>query len=201
VNLQLIFDVEWPRRTTAGILFKRYFENYFVSGRNSMTRAIAYVCDLTLGHSGETLNRSRQIEIISRFASEHQIEIVAWFEDEACTDQVLLRPGIQALLACDKPYALVICERVWVLSRSMHALEPFLTELDRRGVGFDCATSMWDLASQQCRRRSKNLPLIPAVLQRPAKVEPVSRVRVAKPVRLNFEHLVHPAPPSMNQGF
>jgi DNA invertase Pin-like site-specific DNA recombinase len=166
-----------------------------------MARAIAYVSDLTLGHSGETLNRRKQIESISKFASEHQIEIVAWFEDETCTDQVLMRPGIQALLACDKPYDLVICERVWALSRSMKALEPFLTELDRRGVGFDCAASMWDVASQQCRRRSKNLPLIPALLQHPAEVEPVSRVRVAKPARLNFEHLVHPAPPSMNQRF
>jgi DNA invertase Pin-like site-specific DNA recombinase len=166
-----------------------------------MARAIAYVSDLTLGHSGETLNRSGQIEIISKFASENQIEIVAWFEDDACSDQVLTKPGIQALLACDKTYDLVLCERVWALSRSMEALQPFLAELDRRGVGFDCAASMWDLASQQCRRRTRNLPLIPAVLQHPAKVEPISRVRIARPVRLNFEHLVHPAPPSINQGF
>jgi len=166
-----------------------------------MARAIAYVSQLTLRHGGETLTRSRQIETISRFASEHQVEIAAWFEDETHTDPVLMRPGIQALLAYGEPYDLVICERVWALSRSIQALEPFLAELSRRGVGFDCAASMWDLASQQCRRRSRNLPLIPAVLQHPAIVEPVSRVRIAKPARLNFEHLVHPAPPLMNQRF
>jgi DNA invertase Pin-like site-specific DNA recombinase len=166
-----------------------------------MKRAIAYVSDLILHNRGETLNRSRQIEIISKFASEHQIEVVAWFEDEPGTSQVLMRPGIQALLAFDRPYDLVLCERVWVLAHSMEAIEPFLSELEHRGMGLDCAASMWDLTSQQCRRRLRNLPLIPAVLQHPAEVEPVSRVRVAKPVRLNFEHLVHPAPPSANQGF
>lgn len=166
-----------------------------------MKRAIAYVSDCPLHYGGETLTRGRQGEIISKFASEHQVEVVAWFEDEPGGGQILMRPGIRALLAFDKPYDLVLCERIWALAHSMEAVEPFLSELDRRGVGLDCATSMWDLVSQQCRRRSRNLPLIPAVSQRPAEVKPVSRVRVAKPARLNFEHLVHPAPPSVNLGF
>ena len=163
-----------------------------------MTRAIAYVRDFALGRTGE-LKRSRQVELIKQFAADHEVEIVAWFADEASSEDVLNRPGIHALLAYPGPYDRVICERVWALSRSMAALEPFWEELARRGVEFESATSTWDCVSQQCRRRSKSLPALPRALRMPEEIEGSRRFRVAKPVRLNFVNLVHPAPPSMSQ--
>ncbi len=164
-----------------------------------MARAIAYVNDIVLGRTDEILTRSRQIELIKQFAADHEIEIVAWFEDTICDKDVLERPGVQALLACREAYDRVICERVWALSRSMAALEPFFRELDRRGVGFESATSTWDCVSQQSRRRSKLLPVLPKTAQSTAAMEGRVRYQVAKPARLNFVHLIHQVPPSMSQ--
>jgi DNA invertase Pin-like site-specific DNA recombinase len=163
-----------------------------------MGRAIAYVSDIVPGRAGEVLTRSRQIEIIKQFAADSEIEIAAWFEDETCNAAVLNRPGIRALLECRQPYDRVICARVWALARSRAALEPFFQELDRRGVGFAAAASTWDCVSQQSRRRFKSLPVLPQVDRIPDAMGEF-RYRVAKPVRLNFVHLVHRAAPSMPQ--
>jgi hypothetical protein len=164
-----------------------------------MARAIAYVYDIVLDRIEEVIPRSDQIERIQRFAADHEVEVVAWFEDRACNEDVLKRPGVRALLAYGEPYDRVICERVWALSRSMAVLEPFFQELDRRGVEFESATSTWDCVSQQCRRRSKLLPTVPRAAQLPDATGGRVRYRVAKPVRLNFVHLVHDAPSSMSR--
>jgi hypothetical protein len=160
-----------------------------------MKRAIAYTRDITFAQSGEMIPRGTQTDLLKRFAAEKAMEIVAWFEDERCEENLLNRPGIQALLAYGGRFDVVICERVWALSRSMTVLEPFLKELDRRGVGLETAESMWDCVSQQCRRWSKSLPVLPQVV-RPEEAEGPGRYHVARPVRLNFVHLVHHARPS-----
>jgi len=163
-----------------------------------MARAIAYVNDIALGRTGEVIKGSGQVEPIKRYAAGNGIEIVAWFEDETAGGDILKRPGIQALLACKKPYDLVLCDRVWALSRSMASLEPFFRELDRRGAGFESATPTWDCVSQQCRRRSKSQPILPRSAQLPDEIGEFVRYRVARPARLNFVNLVHRAPPSMS---
>jgi DNA invertase Pin-like site-specific DNA recombinase len=156
-----------------------------------MKRAIAYVSDIILGRTGEVIKRSCQVELIAQYAADNDTEIIGWFEDEMYNEDVLMRPGIRALLSCDKPYDLVICERVWALSRSMAALEPFFKELDRRGVKLESATMMWDCVSQQCRRRfrgparAKSRPA-PAV----AKSREAEHASVARPAHLHFAHLV-----------
>jgi hypothetical protein len=142
--------------------------------------------------------RGTQKDLLKRFAAENEVEIVAWFEDEMCEENLLKRPGIQALLAYGGPFDVVICGRVWALSRSMTVLQPFFEELDRRGVGLETAESMWDCVSQQCRRRFKSLPILPQVV-RPGKTEGLGRYHVARPVRLNFVHLVQTARPSLPQ--
>ena len=115
-----------------------------------MRKGIAYVSDIILGRTGEVIKRSCQVELIVQYATDNDIDIIGWFEDEMYNEDVLARPGIQALLACDKPCETVICERVWALSRSMAVLEPFFKELDRRGLKLECATAMWDCVSQKC---------------------------------------------------
>jgi hypothetical protein len=155
-----------------------------------MKRAIAYVSDIILGRTGEVIKRSCQVELIAQYAADKDIDIIGWFEDEMYSEEVLSRTGIRALLAYEKPYDLVLCERVWALSRSMAVLEPFFQELDRRAVRLEAATIMWDCVSQQCRHRFSGSR---------GKVRPVRAVapsdenpkrRVARPEHTHFEHLV-----------
>ncbi len=160
-----------------------------------MKKAIAYTSDIILGRTGEVISRSCQSELIKQYAVDNNIEIVHWLEDEMYGEDVLMRPGIQALLAFDKPYDLVLCERVWALSRSMGALEPFFKELDRRKVGFESATTMWDCVSQRCRRRFsptlRDVPPSPPEVARKEKAP----IQVLRPERLRFAHLLHHAHP------
>jgi hypothetical protein len=164
-----------------------------------MKKAIGYTSDIILGRTGEVISRKCQAELISQYAVENGIEIVAWMEDEMYNEDVLMRPGIQELLAFDQPYDMVLCERVWALSRSMAVLEPFFKELDRRKVGFESATTMWDCVSQRCRRRfSPTLKELAPALPAPvvARSE-VHRIHVSRPNRLRFAHLLHHAHPRL----
>ena len=161
-----------------------------------MTRkAIAYTSDIILGRTGEIIKRSSQAELIKKYAVENDIEIVGWFEDEMYNEDVLMRSGIQGLLAFDQSCDMVLCERVWAFSRSMAILEPFFKELERRRLGFEAATTMWDCVSQRCRRRfSPTLiefrPALPVV-----EGDKARKIRVARPARLKFVHLLHHAHP------
>ncbi len=107
------------------------------------------------------------------------------------SEEVLSRPGIRAILACEKLCDTLLCERVWALSRSSAVLEPFFRELDRRGMRLECATTMWDCVSQKCRHRfSARTHDRPRESSPEIRQEDVERVRVARPARLHFEHLV-----------
>ena len=162
-----------------------------LKGRSVMKKAIAYVSDIILGRTGEVIKRSCQVELIAQYASDSDIEIIGWFEDEMYNEDVLMRPGIQALLGYDKPYDMVLCERVWALSRSMAVLEPFFKELDRRGVRFEAATTMWDCVSQKCRRRFRSSSrLVPQPFRPVVTRQDTAEVRVKRPAHLHFAHLV-----------
>ncbi len=155
-----------------------------------MKKAIAYVSDVILGRTGEVIKRSCQVELIAQYAADNDIDIIGWFEDEMYNEDLLTRPGIQALLACGKPYDLVLCERVWALSRSMSKLEPFFKEIDRRGVCLVSATTMWDCVSQKVRHRFNpsrtQQQVVPPLIAPPENARP----RIARPAHLHFEHLV-----------
>jgi DNA invertase Pin-like site-specific DNA recombinase len=156
-----------------------------------MKKAIAYVSDIILGRTGEVIKRSCQVEILAQYAADNDIDIIGWFEDEMYAEEVLKRPGIQALLACDKPYDMILCERIWSLSRSMSVLEPFFRELDRRGVKVECATTMWDCVSQKCRHRFSAQQKRQAAQPHAVVVQDDTfRPRVARPSHFHFEPLV-----------
>ncbi|MFA6032263.1 MAG: recombinase family protein [Myxococcota bacterium] len=149
-----------------------------------MKKAIAYTSDIVLGSTGEVIKREYQKELIKKHAAENNIEVVAWFEDAMYNEDVMSRSGIQAMLAHNEPYDMVITERVWSLSRSMNTLEGFFKELDRRGVTFECSTTMWDCTSQKTRRRFN--PALPAVKAVPvATHEQVVAVRIKKPAHFH----------------
>jgi len=151
-----------------------------------MTKAIAYTSDVILGRTGEVIGRAHQKELIERHAADNGIEIVAWFEDEMYSEDVMSRSGIQKLLANKDTVDLVLVERVWSLSRDMKVLEPFMDAIERKGAKLESATYMWDCVSQMCRRRfDASLPQLkptrPTVTR-----EEAGPVRVRKPEKLNF---------------
>ncbi len=153
-------------------------------------KAIAYTSDIILGRTGEIISRSYQADLIRKYGVENGIDILAWFEDEAYNEDVLTRPGVQALLAFGQPYDIVLCERVWALSRSTAVLEPFFEELDHRRVKFEAATTMWDCVSQKCRRRFSPLR---TPVARPAVAVASSRdhrAHVRRPAHVHFASLV-----------
>lgn len=154
-----------------------------------MRKALAYVSDIILGRTGEVIKRSCQVELIAQYASDNGIDVIGWFEDEMYIEDVLTRPGIKAMLAYDKPYDVVLCERVWALSRSMASLEPFFKELDGRGVRFEAATTMWDCVSQKCRHRfSPPRAQTQATQLVEARAEGV-KSHISRPEHLHFQYL------------
>lgn len=154
-----------------------------------MKRAVAYVSDIILGCSGEVIKRSCQMELIRQFAADSGIEIIACFEDEMYNEDILARPGVRAMLAFSQPYEMVLCERVWTFSRSMAPMESFFSELDRRGVKLESATTMWDCVSQKCRHRYSDMKERPEPVRRVIAKER-KRPNVSRPAHLHFEHLV-----------
>ena len=153
-------------------------------------KAIAYVSDIVLGQSGEVISRQAQRESLRRHAAENGIEIVAYYEDEVYSEDVLSRPGIQKLLACEECYDDVLVDRVWSLSRQWSTLVVFLKEIQRRGKRVESAACLWDCVSQQARHyfRPGYKPLGGAVCS-PAVLEQAQPVAVHKPSRLNFVFL------------
>jgi DNA invertase Pin-like site-specific DNA recombinase len=152
-----------------------------------MKKAIAYVSDVILGRTGEVISRQSQREAIEKHATENGIEIVAWFEDEIYAENVLTRPGFQALLAnqgCD----LVLVERVWSLTRNLKTLEQVIDILTGRGLRLEATATLWDCASQHCRRLAKGGVKQPA--KAPVVVADTERAAMARPAKLNFLHLV-----------
>jgi hypothetical protein len=114
-------------------------------------KVIAYMSDIVLGSTGEVIHRESQREAIRRHAEENGYEIVALFDDDAYVEDVLARPGIQRLLACDLPYDCLLVERIWALSRTWARLAPFLNEMHRRGRKIESALCLWDCVSQRAR--------------------------------------------------
>ena len=177
----------WARSTTKR---NRKVDGTKNEREDVMKKAIAYTSDIILGRTGEVIKRSYQVELIKQYAADNDVEMVAWIEDEMYNEDVMMRPGIQAVLAYDKPYDMVLCERVWALSRAMSVLDGFFKELDRRGVTFESATTMWDCVSQKTRRRF-NPSLAQLQPERPVVTrEEAGEVCVARPAHINFAHLV-----------
>jgi len=149
-------------------------------------RAVAYVSDIILGQTGEVIGREAQREAVRRHAAENGIDIVAWFEDEMYEEDVLLRPGIQRLLAYEEPYELVLVERVWAFSRCWSDLVVFLEEIRRRGHRLESTACLWDCVSQQARHYFRpNYRPLAGVCEAPV-LEQARAASVRRPARLNF---------------
>ena len=151
-------------------------------------KAIAYVSDIVLGSTGEVISRETQKNAIRQHAADSGYEIVAIFEDDVYAEDVITRPGIQRLLACDVEYDAVLVERVWCLSRSWAPMEPLFKELQRRGHKVESAVCLWDCISQRSRHYFRDGRRMPGAVVQAAQVAVAAteRAHVAAPARLNF---------------
>ena len=149
-------------------------------------KAIAYVSDIVLGSTGEVIGRDAQKAAIKRHAEDGGYEIVAWYEDDVYAEDVITRPGVQRLLACEEPYDAVLVERVWTFSRHWAVVEPFFKEMQRRGHKVESACTLWDCLSQRSRHYFRDGKRAPALQPVPVAVVAAERARVAEPARLNF---------------
>ena len=150
-------------------------------------KAIAYTNDIILGRTGEVITRAYQKELIRQFAEENDIEVVAWFEDEIYDEDILTRPGIQKILAYEKPYDIFLVERVWALSRKMTTLNTFLKVLARKRVTFSAATYLWDCTSQMVRRQMATQTNASAKVVEPVlATEETRKAAVRKPEKFHF---------------
>ena len=157
-----------------------------------MKRAMAYLSDVILGRTGEVISRDHQREMISRYAAENGFEIVAWFEDEAYSEDIHSRPGVQALFACDQDCEAILVERVWAFSRCWSTLQPFLADLQETGHTVVSATQLWDCVSQQTRDlyRGRCLKPLPAACETPEPGRSKGPRRISKPAHAHFSGLV-----------
>jgi hypothetical protein len=149
-------------------------------------KAIAYVSDIVLGSTGEVISRETQKHAIKRHAEESGYEIVAWYEDDVYAEDVITRPGVQRLLACEEPYDAVLVERVWTFSRHWAVVEPFFKEMQRRGHKVESTVTLWDCLSQRSRHYFRDGKRAPAPVMVPVVVAASDRARVAAPAHLNF---------------
>jgi len=154
-----------------------------------MKKAIAYACDVILGRTGEVISRDYQKDLIRKHAEENGIEIVRWFEDEMYEEDILSRPGVRAMLACEESCDMLLVERVWSLSRSWPALTAFFNELETKGRKLESATTMWDCVSQMCRRRFDSTLAGPKAKKELVASTDAMPVHIKKPARLVFATL------------
>ena len=153
-------------------------------------KAIAYVSDVIIGRTGEVISRDFQKEGIRLYAADKGIEVVGWFEDSAYKEDVMVRPGIMAMLQYEGQYDMVLVERVWCFARKLSALEGIFRAFDRKKVKLQAATVLWDCVSQQVRRRFE------PNLGRPHMAGPIvvrgqkEEVSVRKPEKVRFPQIV-----------
>ncbi|MFA5999926.1 MAG: recombinase family protein [Candidatus Paceibacterota bacterium] len=147
-------------------------------------KAIAYTYDVILGKTGDIITKNEQKQAIEAYAKENHIKIIEWIDDEIYNENIMDRPGIQKLLKSD--FDIVLFERIWVLSRRISDLEPFLKEMEKREIRIECATTMWDCVSQIVRRRFTPVLYQPKVNHVYQEVRVYEKAKVSKPKKLVF---------------
>jgi DNA invertase Pin-like site-specific DNA recombinase len=116
-------------------------------------KAVGYVCDIPIPGTNQVIGKEDQRLRIMKYAEKENLNLVGIFEDEAGAEHFTERPGVKKLRAFQEPFDLLVVERVWSLSRKRKDLEPFLKEMDRKGVELVASSYLWDCISQQIRHR------------------------------------------------
>lgn len=114
-------------------------------------KAIAYTSDIILGNTGLVIEREFQKKRIEEYAKDNNIQIVAWFEEEAYHENPFDRPKIQALLGYQEAYDLLLVERTWAISRRWREVRALLNAAANKKARVEATTTLWDCVSQMAR--------------------------------------------------
>jgi DNA invertase Pin-like site-specific DNA recombinase len=116
-------------------------------------KAVGYVCEIPIPGTDQVVSKEDQKLRIMKYAQKENLTLVCIYEDDKATESLNGRPGIEKIRTHEEPFDLLLVERVWSLSRKRKDLEPFLRELDRKGVEVVASSYLWDCVSQQIRHR------------------------------------------------
>jgi hypothetical protein len=114
-------------------------------------KAIAYTADIVLGNTGMVIERALERKRIEEYAKDNNITIVAWFEEEACEENLSARPKLTEALAYHERYDVVLLERVWAISRKWREVRSVIEAFEAKKVHVEYATTMWDCVSMMAR--------------------------------------------------
>jgi DNA invertase Pin-like site-specific DNA recombinase len=120
--------------------------------KSSMKQAVGYVCDIEVAGTDTIITRADQRDRIRKYAEKENIRLVGIFEDETCTPDILIRPGVRKMLNSAPGYEQVLVERVWALSNDTGRIKPFLDVIQKKGARLIATADLWDRASQVVRR-------------------------------------------------
>lgn len=152
-------------------------------------KALCYLSDIILGQTGTVISRDDQKERIIEHAEKNGIEIIGFYEDEKFDEEVLSRPGVQAMLLDERPYDFILVESVWAFSRNWPILQKLLVVLTLKSIKIETVRTMWDCTSQRSRDYFRG-----RMLSRTSEKSPVAGVFVKErksahikmPAKLNF---------------
>lgn len=114
-------------------------------------KALCYLNDIILGQTGTIISRDDQKKRIIEHAEKNGIEIIGFYEDEKFDEDVLSRPGVQAMLLDERQYDFILVESAWAFSRNWSMLKKLLVILTLKSVTIETARTMWDCTSQRSR--------------------------------------------------
>ena len=118
-----------------------------------INKAVGYVCDVCLPGTDMVISKADQLARLKKYAEKEGIELVAVFEDEGCSPDLMARPGVKRMLNTPFDYETVLVERVWVFSRKIKKIEELLNAVETNGARLIATSYLWDCPSQLVRHR------------------------------------------------
>jgi DNA invertase Pin-like site-specific DNA recombinase len=123
---------------------------------DQVKKAVGYVCEIPIPGAEMVISRETQMASIREFAKREHIQLVAVVGD-AFSPNFIERTGVKDLLKSAGKVDAVLVDRVWVFSRKMAELKPFLEQIEAKDARLVSASCLWDCVSQQVRRRYNTL--------------------------------------------
>jgi len=120
---------------------------------NKINKAVGYVCDVCLPGTDMVISKADQLARLKKYAEKEGIELVAVFEDDCCSPDIMARPGVKKMLDTTLDYETVLVERVWVFTRKIKKIEELLETVEKNGSRLVATSYLWDCPSQLVRHR------------------------------------------------
>lgn len=156
-------------------------------------KALCYLNDVIILQTGTIISRNDQKQRIIAHAEKNGIEIIDFYEDRKYDEEVLSRPGVQAMLLDEREYDLILVDSVWVFSRNWSILKNLLKIISLKSVKLESASILWDCTSQRSRNYPGGRELKHRRKASPQQVPVAEKgrkpVKIKMPATLNFVNL------------